>query len=440
MSTISIPSKKKLHNAWAMYDWANSAYNLVITSTVFPAYYYAITTIEEGGITISDKVSFFGWNVTNSALFMYATAFAYLLIAIISPILSSIADVKGNKKAFLRFFSTIGALACAGMYFFTLERLEWGIICFMVAAIGFCGSLVFYNAYLPEIAAPQERDRLSAKGFAYGYVGCVTLQLICFIFILKPEWFGQDTAWGSRFSFLLVGIWWLSFTQIPLRVLPNNTPKAKTNENIIAKGFSELRKVWNQLRQIKQLKAYLTAFFFYSMGVQTVMLAATLFGTKELHLSTGQLITSILLIQIVAIGGAFLMSKLSTIFGNLKVLFAVVIIWIAVCVAAYFVQTAMHFYIIATAVGLVMGGIQSLSRSTYANLMPKTEDTTSFFSFYDITEKVAIVIGMFSFGFIDQLTGNMRNSIGALIIFFLIGLVFLYIADRHRSATIRQEL
>ncbi len=416
-----------------MYDWANSAYNLVITSTIFPAYYTAITSQKEGTEIVNDKVEFFGATFTNTALFDYALAAAYLVIALLSPILSSIADYKGNKKSFMRLFCYVGSLACAGLYFFKGDTLELGIILFAIAAIGYCGSLVFYNAFLPEIATESERDKVSAQGFAFGYIGSVLLQLICFVFVFKPEWFHwigiYDDGDASRFSFLLVGVWWFAFAHIPLSKLPDGKPLTQHPEkNIFINGFYELKKVWRQLKHLSVLKTYLGAFFFYSMGVQTVMLAATIFGAKELKLETGQLIMTILIIQLVAIAGAYIMAKLSEKFGNLKVLLFVVFIWILICIYAYFITTATQFYIIATVVGLVMGGIQSLSRLTYSKLMPETKDTTSFFSFYDVTEKLAIVIGMFSFGFIEELTGSMRNSIMALVTFFAIGMVILYLA------------
>ena len=284
-----------------------------------------------------------------------------------------------------------------------------------IAALGYCGGLVFYNAYLPEIASPAERDKVSAMGFARGYFGSVLLQIVCFVFVLKPEWFGfmgiHNAADASRFSFLLVGIWWMSWAQIPFRKLPKGTrTAARSSRSVLANGFHELRKVWVQLRELLLLKRFLTAFFFYSMGVQTVMLAATIFGAKVLNLSSSQLIATILVIQLVAIAGAYLMAALSARIGNLRVLLLTVCIWIGVCVAAYFTQNAVQFYILAAVVGLIMGGIQSMSRSTYAKLMPPTEDTTSFFSFYDVTEKLAIVIGMLSFGAIESVTGSMRKQ------------------------------
>lgn len=427
-----VASPKSLHRAWSMYDWANSAYNLVITSTIFPAYYNAVTSVKKDGVVINDTVSFFGINVKNSSLFDYSIAAAYLIIALLSPILSSIADYKGNKKRFMQLFCYMGALSCCCLYFFKRDSLELGIICSTIAALGYCGSIVFYNAYLPEIAVEADRDRVSAQGFAYGYVGSVILQVICLVFVLQPGWFGiTDDSFPPRLSFVLVGLWWVGFAQITFYKLPNGValPK-KAGHSLLSAGFYELSNVWRQIKALPVLKTYLGAFFFYSMGVQTVMLAAALFGSKELKLETGQLITVILVIQLVAIAGAFIMAKLSDKFGNLPVLLFVVIVWIGICIGAYYTHTATEFYILAAIVGLVMGGIQSLSRSTYAKLMPPTHDTASFFSFYDVTEKMAIVIGMLSFGYIDSIM-NMRSAIVALITFFAIGALILYKAMRR---------
>jgi UMF1 family MFS transporter len=416
-------NNKKTIRAWAMFDWANSAYNLVITSTIFPAYYVAITSNSQ-----NNKVSFFGHQYVNTALSDYALAVAYLIISVLLPILTSIADYKGNKKIFMQFFTWIGALSCCGLFFFKLDTLEYGIICFALAAIGYSGGFVFYNSYLPEIATLDMQDSVSAKGFTYGYIGSVLLQLICFAFVLSPKTFGiTDASFPARLSFLLVGVWWISFAYIPFTILPKGSPNAVVHDyNIIKGGFIELGKVFNKVKTMPLLKRYLPAFFFYSMGVQTIMLVATGFGAKILHLPTSSLISIILIIQLVAIVGANLMSKLSEKYGNIQVLAGVVVIWILVCVAAYLTTTATQFYILAMIVGLVMGGIQSLSRSTYSKYLPQDiPDTASFFSFYDVTEKLAIVAGLFTFGFVEELTGNMRNSTLVLCSFFVIGLLLL---------------
>lgn len=427
---------KKVINGWAMFDWANSVYNLVITSTIFPAYYEAITTVRKEGEVA--YVSFLGREYVNSSLYNYTLAFALMIVAIILPLLTSIADYKGNKKSFMAFFFTTGSLACGGLYFFKSPETLWiGITCMIIACICFWSSYVFSNSFLPEIAAPQDRDRVSAKGFAYGYVGSVILQLICFVFVMKNDWFGITEGEGSRISFVAVCIWWLVFGFFSLSRLPK--PLAAGNNgsknNFLINGYKELGKVWNQLKTMTLIKRYLLSFFFYNMGVQTVMLAAALYGKSELEIPTANLIIAILLIQLVAIPGAFAISKLSGKIGNFKALMVVIGFWILLCIAAYFIPKGnlMLFYFLGACIGFVMGGIQSLSRSTYSKLMPETKDTASFFSFYDVTEKIAVVIGMLSFGYITELTGSQRMSVLALATFFLIGLVFLYTALKKQN-------
>ena len=413
-------ASKKIVNGWAMYDWANSVYNLVITTTFFPAYYAAVTGTQNE--QFKNGVPFLGRMFVNTELKDYVLSFGFLIIAVLSPILSSIADYKGNKKNFMRFFCYMGATSCSLMFFFDESNVNFGLICFMFAGIGFYGSQVFYNSYLPDIAAEKDMDRISAKGYTMGYIGSVLMQLIGFVLVLlMPK--GELPL---KITFLLVGIWWVAFAQMTFKVLPiSPRSERESRTNVLSNGFLELKKVWQQMLRLPVLKRFLFAFFFYSMGVQTVMLVAIDFGIKELKLEDTKLIIVAVIIQLVAIVGATGMSKLSEKLGNIKVLILTVFLWIAVCIAGYFMTTELHFYIIASLVGLVMGGIQSMSRSTYSKLMPETKDTASFFSFYDVTEKMAIVIGLFSFGFIEGLTGNMRNSILALIIFFVLGLIFL---------------
>ena len=431
---------KKIINAWAMYDWANSAYNLVITSTIFPAYYEAITG--DGKEATIDHVTLFGRTFVNTSLYNYALALAFFVVTLLSPLLSSIADTRGNKKTFMSFFVTMGSIACAGLFFFAKSYdnyLAMGLTCLVIACIGFWSSLVFYNSFLPEIAAPEDRDRISARGFAFGYVGSVLLQAICFVFVFNPGLVGGDENSSIQYQlcFVLVALWWFSFAQIPLRRLPRPLV-AKKPKQALAAGYNELRKVFHQLMQIPVLKRFLFSFFFYNMGVQTVMLAAALYGKSELQIPTVNLISAIVLIQLIAIPGAFLVSKLSRRIGNMQALMVCVCIWIINCVAGYFVPAhgIYQFYALAVAVGFVMGGIQSLSRSTYSKLMPVTRDTTSFFSFYDVTEKVAIVLGMFSFGYINEITGSQRNSVLALVVFFVLGLTGLYFTLKKQKQAI----
>ena len=414
----------KLLNAWAFYDWANSVYTLVISSTIFPIYYGSLFRAK--GI---EEVELFGVLIRSEALISYVTALGFLIIAFISPLLSGIADYLGNKKFFLKLFCYVGSISCMSLYFFSLEDIIFSLITYLLALIGFWGSLVFYNSYLPDIAHKEQQDKISAKGFSLGYVGSVILLLICLAMVMMVE--ETQAIQMMKYSFLLVGIWWIGFSQYTYYYLPDNKNSNKMHKNLIFNGFRELLKVWHQIKNILPLKRYLAAFFVYSMAVQTIMIIAAYFGEKEVQWGSNSkrttgLIISILVIQLVAVFGAWITSKLVEKFGNIKVLMLLNFLWILICTYAYFVVTPNDFYIAAFFVGLVMGGIQSLSRSTYSKFIPSdTKDTTSFFSFYDVAEKVGIVIGMLTYGYIADITGKIQNAILFLILFFIVGLLLL---------------
>lgn len=416
---------KKLLNAWAFYDWANSVYSLVIATAIFPIFYVELFTEGEAHLHV------FGTSVKGTALISFTTAFAFLFVAFISPLLSGIADYSGNKKVFLKLFCYLGSASCIGLYWFSLENIYWSLVCYFFGLVGFWGSLVFYNSYLPDIAHTDQQDAVSAKGFSMGYIGSVILLLFNLAMVLMPETFGLENAMEAmRWSFVSVGIWWILFSQYSYYYLPKGAKKNKVTGDVLLNGFRELKKVWSQLKQNLTLKRYLGAFFVYSMAVQTVMLVATYFGAEEIAWSDGDakrkgLIISILLIQLVAVAGAVLTSRLSKKYGNIKTLAAINVIWAVICVCAFFITQPIHFYVTAAFVGMVMGGIQSLSRSTYSKFLPETTDTASYFSFYDVTEKIGIVIGMLLYGAIDQAFGSMRYSIVFLTIFFIIGVVLL---------------
>jgi UMF1 family MFS transporter len=419
--------------AWTFYDWANSAYSLIITSAIFPAYFTAI---------IPEHVLFLGMPFHRAALASYSIAFSFLLIALLSPLLASIADAQGNKKAFMRFFCYLGALACMGLFFFEKNQsgdanLVYGLTCSVLASIGYCGSIVFYNAFLPEIASKETHDRVSASGFAMGYIGSVLLMLVCFAFILLNDQLNwQLGSLPVRLSFVAVGIWWIGFAQFTFHRVPETARlSTTTTASVLFQGYRALQQVWASLTRLPKLKAYLPAFFFYNMGVQTVMYMATYFAADELKLETTQLLSVVLIIQVVAIGGAWSFARLSGIIGNIQTLLCLLVIWIGICVAAYSVQTITQFYVLAFTVGLVMGGIQSLSRSTFSSLLPPTLDTASYFSFYDVSEKLGIVIGTLSFGYIAESLGGMRVSALFLAIYFLIGGLFLCYLLRQKSAS-----
>lgn len=426
---------KRITNAWCMYDWANSVYSLVITSSIFPVYYNSVTK----GLKENDQVDFFGFEIVNTVLYSYSISFSFLLIAFISPLLSGIADYGGLKKKFMKFFAYLGGVSCIGLFWFDADHIEWGILCSVLASMGYAGSIVFYNAFLPEIATPDRYDFLSAKGFALGYIGSVILMVFNLATIQMPElFFLADGGQAARLSFLLVGLWWIGFAQITFNRLPENIYGKKVSGKILLKGYQEIQQVFRQVIQMRVIKYFLLAFFFYSMGVQTTMYLAATFGDKELQMPGDQLILTILIIQIVAIGGSYLFAWISKRYGNKRSLISMVLIWIGICIAAYFVYTNYQFYALAFVVGSVMGGIQSQSRSAFSKLIPsETTDHASYFSFYDVTEKMAIVLGTLSYGLIEQLTGDMRNSVLALALFFVIGLLLLSVV-RTKAVTVGQ--
>lgn len=428
-------------NAWCFYDWANSVYSLVITSTIFPIYYSAVATNPETKSTI---VNFLGFELESSVLFSYAVSGAFLIIALLSPFLTAIADYSGRKKMFMQLFCYLGSLSCVGLFFFTRDTFTLSVILFVLASIGFSGSIVFYNAYLPEIATEDQFDKLSARGFSMGYVGSVLLLIFNLAMIQQPEWFGiaaDNKSLPPRIAFLTTGLWWFGFAQYSFYHLPSNVYNRKPKGSWILNGFKELQKVWAQVKQLPMLKRFLLAFFFYNMGVQTVMYVATIFGIEELNLPSEALIITILIIQLVAIAGAYGFAFLSSRYGNIRALIVAVVIWIGICIGAYFIRGKMDFYVLAAIVGSVMGGVQSLSRSTYSKLIPATTiDHASFFSFYDVTEKVSIVLGTLAYGLVAQLTGSMRNSILALIIFFALGLIFLSMVRWKKAIGAEQKV
>jgi|TARA_B110001454_G_scaffold76015_1_gene73611 UMF1 family MFS transporter len=442
---------KKLIGAWAFYDWANSVYSLVISTAVFPLFYSAITD--------GKTVAFLGikWDHADT-LYSYALSFSFLVVAFMSPILSAIADYTGNKLKFMKFFCWLGGLSVMSMYFFEDLNTAWiGIVCTILASIGFWSSIVFYNSYLPEVAHPEQQDAISAKGFIYGYIGSIILLIFCLAMILAPNTFGFDLsisdkvlANGSeaeinnalenaknaaslkamRISFVMVGFWWIGFAQITFKKLPNNSFNRKPEKDFIWKGFKELKKVWIELKEYPTLKNFLIAFFLLSVGVQTIILLATIFGSIELGLGTTNLIVTVLLIQFVAILGAYVFSKVSKKYGNFKAIKITLVIWILVCLAAFMLEKELpnveyYFYALGGLLGLVLGAIQSLTRSTYSKLLPKTQENATYFSFYDVTEKIAIVLGTFVFGFLIYLTGSMQWSVLSLGLFFIASLVVL---------------
>jgi UMF1 family MFS transporter len=411
---------KKVINGWAIYDWANSVYFLVISTAIFPAYFIAIT---------DDNIDILGSSVSNSSLYAYSVAFSYIIMVILAPVLSGISDYGGKRMVFLKFFTYLGSISCMLLVFFDSSSSLWlGVLGFVFATIGAAGGLVFYNAYLPEIVTEDRYDEVSAKGYAFGYVGSVILLLIILFTSVKPELFGiaPDSNFPFRFGFVLVGLWWMGFSQITFRRLPKSKSGSITVD-MIKKGNAEILFVFKKLRTNANLKKFLLAVLFYSAGVQTVIYLASVFAKEELAFDTNELIIIILILQLVAIFGAYIFAIISNKQGNKRALIYMVIIWTSITIIAYFVTSKIQFYILAGFVGLVMGGIQSLSRSSYSKLVNEHKDElTSYFSFYDIVIKISIILGTFSFGAVNQIMGGLRPSVLSLAVFFVLGLFFLY--------------
>ncbi|SFT74106.1 MFS transporter, UMF1 family [Lishizhenia tianjinensis] len=387
-------------------------------------------------------VDFFGMDVENQLLITYILSFSFLVVSVLSPLLSGIADVVGSKKRFLQFFCYLGSFACMGLYFFN-QNISLGMISIFLASIGFWNSLVFYNAYLPEIAEPKDHDKISARGFSMGYFGAMILLILSLYMIMSSDetngLYNVSIAswWRVEYSFIGVGIWWLGFSQITFKALPLNVYNRKKEKGYIWKGFQELKVVFQEFRKTKRLKRFLMSFFFFNTGVQTVMLMAVYFAKEEIEWGPGGgdtgLIVSILLIQILAAVGAFVMSRASGLLGNINTLKIVVALWFVLCVVAYFITTPVEFYLLAAGVGLVMGGVQALARSTYSKFLPETKDHASYFSFYDSTEKIGIVLGTFFWGLVYGITGDLRDSVISITIFFALGMIFLFFVPQKEK-------
>lgn len=419
--------QKSIQRAWAFYDWANSSYSLIISTAIFPIYYSTITESHNNG-----QLEIFGSLYNSSAVYSATIAASFLLIAMLSPYLSALADVSGKKKTFMRGFVFLGSISCMSIFFFTEEHIWIGLVAAFLASFGFSGSLVFYNAYLPEIAKPEDQDSLSAKGFMLGYIGSSLLLIVLLAFIQYPEWLGSTKGYITRWSFVVVGLWWLLWSFYPLKKLPYNPYHKKPEQGFIKNAYKALREAFLALLKLPRLGRFVLAFFFFSCGVQTTIFLASLFGTEVLEMESGDLILTVLIIQFVAILGAWLFAKLSAVIGNIKAIAVAVLIWVLVCLSAYFITSTPQFLVLGGAVGLVMGGIQALARSTYSKMLPETEDHATFFSFYDVAEKVSTTLGMGTIAYLSETTGDLRNAALALTTFFVISLVFLFLIPKSK--------
>lgn len=403
---------KKVIRAWALFDWANSAYSLVISTAIFPIYFLAVAP---------ERIQIFGTEWSNSALYSYSISLAYILIALIAPILGGIADAGKKRLHFLKIFTTIGSVACMILFFFNDAPLVWlGTAAFIISTFGFAGSLIFYDAFLPSITTREHYDAVSAKGYSYGYLGSVLLLLTILFISQKPELFGipPDSSLPYRIGFVMVGLWWIGWSQYTFKYLPKDSEE-DLQKGLIKAGYLEMLSVFREVRYKPNLRKFLASFFFYSAGVNTVIYLATVFAEKVLNFATSELIFTVLVLQIVAILGALLFARYAKKKGSKKAIQVMIVIWFCICLGASLVTSKLWFFILAFFVGLVLGGIQSSSRASYTKLIEHEDEYNSYFSFYDLLFYLSIVFGTLTFGFIDNLTGNLRYSVLILALFFV---------------------
>lgn len=413
----------KQQKAWAYYDVGNSSYQLVIVTAIFPIYYAAVCP---------ENISLFGSVWSKASFYLMLFSMSYLFIGIANPLLSGIADFSMARKKFMIGFTITGIIGTLMLCLFDSNHLEIGFMGTFLSTVGYAGSMVFYNAYLPEIAKEEDQDLLSARGYAWGYLSSMILLVIALI----PFVFGLlDSELASKLTFLLVSIWWAFFSFYSISRLPKDALSIKSNRNMIVGGYIELFSAMKKVYSQKRLSLFLASFFFYMMGVQTVFYAATLFGKQELKLDDNLLIVTMLLIQLLGAIGANVLSKLARHKGNFIALSITIVIWAGVTVFAYLMQSAVEFIIASIFVGFVMGGIQSLSRSTYSKWTYKLKDKASLFSLLDFTEKIGIVIGTMAFAYFTDLFGSMREAILLLAGFFLVGLILLICSNQLKSAS-----
>ncbi len=431
---MQVKNNKKIIEGWVFYDWANSVFPLVITSAIFPNFYEYVTSHDvETREYVGTVIKFFGYRFQNTTVYSMVYSVALMVVVLVAPLLSGIADYLRNKKRFLQLFCYLGGISSMMLYFFHPRHIEMSMLPFMFATIGYWGSMVYYNSYLPEIADVQMQDKISAKGFAYGYFGSSLLLIVCLILIMLFQV-------PVKYVFLLVGVWWIGFAQFTFSRLPDMIGgKSYSAKNILWKGYRELSATLKDALGRSRIKRFLLSYFFYNMGVQTVMVMAVLFARQEIlwpseNYKTTALIISILIIQFLGIAGSFFFSYLSGVMGNIGSLMIAVGVWILICLYTYWeVYHPEQFYMVAALVGFVMGGTQSLSRSTYSKLLPETLDHASYFSFFDVLEKVGMILGALSFGLIGEYFGSLRKSVPVLSIFFIVGMILLLLLVKYNQ-------
>lgn len=418
---------------WAMYDWANSAFSATVV-TVFLGPY--LTSLVKAVADVDGLVYLLGIPLRYDSFFAYCTAVSVVLQVFVLPILGAVADYSHLRKFFLQFFCVLGALATA-LLFFLRTGLHWlGAGLYIVANLAFGASIVFYNAYLPDIASPARRDQVSAFGWGLGYLGGGILLLLNLLLFTFRESLGLAADVAVRLSLASAGIWWLLFAQFSFVRLRSRYPRVQlpSGETYLSIAFEQLRRTFRAMRRLPETLKFLVAYLFYNDGVQTVIALASVFGAEELKLETSTLIQVILMVQFVAFVGALAFGQVAQWTGAKIAIVITLAVWCAVTVYAYqFLYTELQFWLMAAVVAFVMGGSQALSRSLFSQLIPKGKEA-EFFAFYEISERGTSWIGFVLFGLVNQLAGSLRAGILALIALFVIGLVLLLFVNVARGA------
>ena len=426
---------------WVMYDWANSAYITTVTVAVLPAYFASVIIPAEGltiGNTTYQATALWGFLISLSAFFVF----------IFAPILGAISDFSSSKKKFLMFFCYSGSLAACLLFFCKAGDIALTIGLFLIAQIGFVAANIFYDAFLPQIASEDKLDWVSGQGFAFGYIGGGLQFALSLGLIAAHQSLGISAELAARLAILMAGLWWGGFTLITFVYLK----EVKATEEL-PKEYRHLPK-WLAYTQVglvrtvvtvrkvklfRQMFMFLIAYLIYNNGIQTVITMATIFGKEELNFNTNTLMITLLMIQFVSILGALVFSKLASIISAKNALMITLVGWSVVVIYAYFLQTPTEYFILGGLVGLVMGGSQSLSRSFYGAMIP-AKASAEFYGFYSVFNKGSAIFGPLLFGIISQVTGNARNSILSLIIFFIVGLVLLYFVDEKEAKAAKTSM
>ncbi|WP_391209112.1 MFS transporter [Psychrobacillus sp. L4] len=402
----------KQENSWAMYDWGSSAYSIIITTAVFPIFYKSSATA--AGVSAANSTAYLGYTI---AIFTF-------ILAMLGPILGSIADYRGMKKKFFNFFTLLGILFTALLAIIPFDNWLLLLICYTIAALGATGSNVFYDGFIVDVTTDKRMHEVSSRGYSLGYIGSTIPFLISIIIIMlaSNEVIPISSITASRISFIITAIWWVVFS-IPMLKNVYQIHFIEREGNQIIQSFRRLGKTFKEIRKYRALFLFLLAYFFYIDGVGTIINMSTAYGT-DLGLDTNSLLIILFVTQVVAAPFAIIFGKLAGRFSEKKMLYVGIFIYIIVCSYAFFLKTVIDFWILAMLVATSQGGIQALSRSYFAKLIPK-KNSNEFFGFYNIFGKFASIMGPLLVAITTQLTGKSNYGVFSLIILFVIGIILL---------------